>query len=168
MGWVINELELARLAACLLELGDLAVLALDLVVVVCDSIDIIGFWALSILDLGVRRKASCSLRAFSALEAFLRLLISHAVLVNRDGRVWSEAARESAETLSLSLEGGMHIVNVGLLLLVHAHVDSVGAVSFSAKARHRPSRLRNDVPLVASKLILKAKLTLFKGLANAL
>ncbi len=63
----------------------------------------------------------------------------------------------------------MYIVNVGLLLLMHAHFDSIGAVSFSAKARHRPSGLRNDArPLIASKLILKAKLTLFEGLANAL
>ncbi len=117
----------------------MTVLSLDLVVVVRDCIDIKGFRALSILTFSVARVASCSVRAFSTLLAFLGLLISHAVIVRRDGRVWSVAAGKSAETLSLSFEGGMHIVNVGLLLLVHTHVDSVGAVSFSAKARHRTS-----------------------------
>jgi hypothetical protein len=48
---VVEELELARLGACLLELGDLAVLAQNLVVIVRDCVDVVGFRALSILAL---------------------------------------------------------------------------------------------------------------------
>ena len=83
LGLVVEELELARLGACLLELGDLAVLALNLVVIVRDCVDVVGFRALSILALsfGIDRRSPVGERAF-AFMIFRRILVSHTVLVN--------------------------------------------------------------------------------------
>lgn len=96
-------------------------------------------------------------------------MVSDTVLMDREGRGGSVAARKSAGTLQrMSVEGCMHVVDVGRLLL-HAHIHAIGPVSFRSKARHGATRVGNHgLVLVASDLILKAALTFFKGLAHAL
>lgn len=54
----MDELELARLVGRLLELGDLAILAFDLVVVVSDCVYVVGFGALAVWTFGIDGVAS--------------------------------------------------------------------------------------------------------------
>jgi len=98
----VDEFELSWLAVGVLHMLHLTILALYLVIVVRDSVDVVGFRALSVLKLGLRR-GSASDRATSLLVTLQRF-VSYAVLMQRDSRIGSETAGKSAKSLRRPFE----------------------------------------------------------------
>ncbi len=78
----------------------MAILSFDLVVVVSDCIDIVRLGALPVLTLGIDRLTSSERSLICTFMSFLRLLVvPHTVLMDREGRVRRETARQAAEAL---------------------------------------------------------------------
>ena len=101
--WFVDELELSWLAVGVNHVRHLAILTLDLVIVVRDRVDVVGFRALyTVLKFGFRGGSACD--RTTSLLVTLQRFVSYTVLMQRDSRIGSETARQSAKSLRWSFE----------------------------------------------------------------